>query len=224
MSVAVDATGTEQTSGSSSTSLDYTGITVGSGSNSALILMFSLGFGNNATGVTATWDNAGTPQAMTLIKSAAFLNTITTYVYGLRNPIAGNKTLHIAWTNVNEISACAISFTGVDQTSDATAFPNSNNATGSSAAPSINITSALGNIPVTSVGCENPISAPNQTQIYADTALIFDYGAQRAVGAASVTFNWTAAPSGNWVMAGCDVAAAAVVSAGANNLLSQIWM
>lgn len=209
MAVAVDATGTEQHA-SSVALLDYTGITVGSGSNRALIVIFGIDAGTLATGVSATWDNTGTPQTMTQIASITNAGSVTsTYVYGLRNPTAGNKTLRIAWTNSNEISACAISFTGVDQTSDALAFPHSNTSTGSSATASLAITSATGNIPVTSVTTINVPSAPNQTQIYLNTTLVDSYGAQRGTGAATVTFNWTITPSGQWLMAGCDVAQAA---------------
>jgi hypothetical protein len=204
MAVAVDATGTEQNS-ASATSLAYTGITVGSGSNRALIVTFGISNGTAPTGVTATWDNGGTNQAMTSISSVAN-GGITTFVYGLRNPIAGNKTLQIAWTNTNEISACAISFTGVDQVSDATAFPHNNSSTGSSTTASLTITSASGNIPVTSMATAQLPSAPNQTQIYLNTAMVNSYGAQRAAGSASVSFTWTITPTGNWCMAGCDVA------------------
>lgn len=202
MAVAVDATGTEQ-HGSAVTSLGYTGITVGSGSNRALVVTFGISNGTAPTGVTATWDNGASNQAMTSIAATA-----NTFVFALRNPIAGNKTLQIAWTNANEISACAISFTGVDQTSDALAFPHNNTSSGSSTTASLVITSATGNIPVTSVWMIQVPSAPNQTQIYLNSSLVNCYGAQRATGAASVTFNWTSTPSGTWLMAGCDVAAA----------------
>lgn len=223
MAVVVDATGTADSTATNGTSFNYTGITVGSGSNRALIfiLVTSNAGGNFATGATATWDSGGTNQAMTVIKSQQATgdnNLGVVWIFGLRNPVAGNKTLAVAWTNANGHGACAISFTGVDQTSDAIAFPNSNSATATSGGLSLAITSAAGNIPITGATA-GTISAPNQTQIFLDTVAIDDGGGQRAAGAASVTFTWTNGAT-QWAMAGCDVFA----SGSADVLMAQIWL
>jgi hypothetical protein len=207
MAVAVDVTGTQADSGVNVTSFNYTGITVGSGSNRALVfLLYINGGGTAPASVTATWDSGGTNQAMTLITSKANANAVDiVYVFGLRAPTSGNKTLAVSWTNAATYAADAISFTGVDQTSDATAFPNPNTAQAVSTTPSVVITSAVNNIPVAIAGTGNAFTVPNQTTIFHDGLSAGDALGQRAAGAASVTFSCT---NGNasWAYAGCDVA------------------
>jgi hypothetical protein len=216
MAVAVDATGTLKDSTTNVTSLSYTNITVGSGSNRGLILFLCINGGGSApTGVTATWDSGVTNQAMTQrVTVANASNNSNLYVFALRNPVSGAKTLAISWTNTANVSACAISFTGVDQTSDAIAFPNTNSATGNGTSASVVITSATGTIPVALGVCigTSTLAAANQTQIYIDTAVVADNGGQRATGAASVTFSWSVTSAGNWAAAGLNVAAAAAAT------------
>jgi hypothetical protein len=215
MAVAIDATGTEQHVGSASTSMTYNGITVGSGSNRALVLLINIGAGSTLpTGVTAVWDNGGTNQSMTLITSLTQTNTsVICYVFGLRNPTAGLKNLLVSWTNANEAFAAAISFTGVDQTSNAAAFPNPNTVTNttSNATCSLAITSASGNIPVATMVGSSTVASTSQTSIYVDNAAgIQSYAASRATtGASTVTFTWSLSPAASSGAAGCDVAAAA---------------
>lgn len=222
MAVAVDATGTVATSPTTgNTSITYTGITVGVGANRALIFMAYLqGGAAPPTGITAKWDNTGTPQTMTLIKSQAINTNEIVLLFGLRNPTSGLKTLLLSWTNGEAYSADAISFTGVDQVSDATAFPNSAVALNNSTAASITITSATNNIPVAVLGAGQALSAINQTTIFHDTSSVGECVGQRAVGAASINFTATVTPTGNWVYCGTDVAQVA----SADVLASQILL
>jgi|SRR5882724_215259 len=218
MAVTVDVTGTVLVGASSVTSINYTGITVGAGSNRALIV--TLGLGNTAltSGWTATWDSGGTNQAMTLLKSQTHTsgaNNDAGVIFGLRNPTSGLKTLALSWTTAQFPTVEAISFNGVDQTSDAAAFPNaiSNNTA------TINVASAVGNIPV-SLAVFSSLTAFSQTNLYFDaTSSGADSSASRAAGAASVTFTVTT-PAGAQSLLGVDVAAAGA----ADVLMPQIWI
>lgn len=208
MAVAVDATGTVNSTSTAGTTFNYTGITVGSGSNRALVFLLAISGANTATGATAVWDSGATNQSMTLVKTLNYAGTNhgTLWYFCLRNPTAGLKTLAVSWTGSAGHSACAISFTGVDQSSDANAFPHSNSATAANGTLSMAVTSATGNIPVV-LGATGTISAPNQTQIFLDATAPDDAGGQRAAGAASVTFTWTNGSATTWGMVGSDIAA-----------------
>lgn len=228
MAVAVDATGTALTgSGVANTTLSYTGITVGVGANRALIfeVYWTGGAGAAPTGITMTWDNGGTNQAMTLLAtSGTFQTNNVIQVWGLRNPTSGNKTLAGAWTNANGFTCDAKSFTGVDQVSDATAFPtaNRNNATSTSTAAALTITSATSNWTVATVGSLNgTLSALNQTTDFHDSGGPGDHAGQSATGAATVAYTATVTPSSAWGYAGCDIAQ---VSGAADVLASQILL
>src|SRR6266702_623887 len=99
------------------------------------------------TSPNAHWDSTGTNQLMTLLGVVNTTGTNgTVAIFGLRNPTSGNKTFSTSWTTASTCMIFGISFTGVDQTSDAAAFAHFNSATGNSTAPSVTITSATGNI------------------------------------------------------------------------------
>lgn len=202
--VAIDATGTSQgtTTNTPITTFNYTGITVGAGSNRALIIVVTINDSTLSppTGVSATWDSGVTNQAMTLLVSNADVpdNNNPVFIFGLRNPASGNKTLNISWTNSNTIALNAISFTGVDQTSDGTAFPHTATSNNAGGALSIAVTSAVGNWTIAGIA-GGVSSTPNHTiwlnsltdaggTLYTDGDNVF---AQQATGAATVTFTDT---------------------------------
>jgi hypothetical protein len=108
-------------------------------------------------------------------------------LFGLRNPTAGNKTLHLTWTGSTQITTSAISFSGVNQTSDGAAFTNFNSAT--NAAPiSVAVTSATGNIVVGGFVSAANFSSVSGTQVFIDnTCAVNAAAANRDAGAASVT-------------------------------------
>jgi hypothetical protein len=241
MAVAPDATGTKLVGGSSAvTSLDYTGITVGAGlSNGALVAVIFWGVTTAPTGISAKWDNTGTPQTMTQIGSTVTFagtgGTTTGAVFALRNPTAGNKTLHFAWTGTGNFpTACAISFTGVDQTSDGAAFKNFASNTGnlaSNASLSTTVTSATGDLVFGAFGETGTLNATpmNGTVIYSDvTSNGADTAANRQAGAASVTVTGTNGNGGGAgsIVFGFDLAAAAAATlvTGWQNLDSRPYL
>src|SRR5205823_5976953 len=135
MAVVLDATSTASTRSASGTTATHANLTVGAGlSNGALIFLAVTT--SSSTGLTLTWDVAGANQAMTSIGSLATANSVT-YIFGLRNPVAGNKTLTANWTGTGQTTLYGISFSGVNQASDAAAFKNFNSVSATTASPSV---------------------------------------------------------------------------------------
>jgi hypothetical protein len=205
-SVTINATGIElyQANGASA---NYTGITVAAGTNSALVCSLSRA-GAVATadaGVALSWDNAGTPQPMTLLTSIMDVATSLrlSQLWGLRAPHIGNLQLHLAWTNAaaDNFIAC-VAFDGVNQTSNAAAFPNV--ATGQGQA-SIAVTSAAGNQVVGAYGSGLTLSGVLGTTVFTDNASgsVINGGMDYVSGGASVSVGGAAASN---TIVGADVA------------------
>jgi hypothetical protein len=204
--VTVDQTGTPQLSGSSITSFDFTGMSVSSGlTNSALVISVLQTQAGGAIGtVAATWDNAGTPQAMTLIANVA-VSSQTVWLFGLRAPHAGaGLTCHVTWNGNSQVSVNGISFFNVNQTSDAAAFPNSNTNSGSGTTASVAVSSAAQHIAVASHSSTFGFSSNSGTLWPTGGGIDFGGRGNYDVGAASVTLTATG-PSGTLVSVGIDV-------------------
>ncbi len=212
MAVAVDAVSSAATqSGASVTTFTHTNLTVGASlSNGALI--FGVAFETAVTSPTAHWDSTGTNQLMTLLGTVNVVGGAneTIALFGLRNPTSGNKTFSTSWTTATGCTVFGISFTGVDQTSDAAAFKNVNSAHATSTAPSVTITSATGDIVVAWFAHDNgsaDFSSLNNTTLYNGSG-VNDGAANRAAGAASVAMSAVLTVSDFWAAIGVDVAAA----------------
>lgn len=220
--VAVDGTTAVQTNVNGVTTMTISNLTVGSGANRALIV--HIGFVSAAlpAGLTVTWDSGGSNQTMTAIPgtnsgtNGALTQSVV--LYGLLNPTSGNKNLVVSWTGSLEAHGTAISFTGVDQTSIAVAFPNGNfvSNTGAPVAPpaQVVITSAVGNI-VTAVAVQNVAlfggAAGTGGTIISNantTGPNQQLGSVYYPGAASVTagLTWSGSNS-SWIAVGTDVKA-----------------
>lgn len=220
MAVALDVAGTELSTTTAGTSVNYTGITVGSGSNRGLVVTCQWDL-RTVSSPTATWDNGGTNQSMTLLVGPiAATGNGAVAVFGLANPTSGNKTLRVAWTGSSQSSVEAVAYTGVDQTGGATSFPHATSATGSSTTPSVTVTSATGNavVAVHSSNAAGSFTSTNNTQLFLDNGFTNTGAAgNRASGAATVAMTATNSASGNWASAGTDVLAAATGDTFANN-------
>lgn len=217
MAVAFDAKQVAQVHTSGATSLDATNLTVGSGSNRVLLVYLAFATTTTLpTAVTVTWDNGGTNQAATLIVTADSAVGVggaseRLQLYGLVNPIAGNKTLHVAWTNSVELFLESASFTGADQTGGATTFAHNNSASGTGTSASVTITSATGNIATAVFATADTFSSLNNTTLYTDNAAgsFISAGANYAAGAASVALSGVVGTSNTWGVVGCEIVAAA---------------
>lgn len=218
MAVAFDANASAVVTGTGVTSITSSNLTVGGGSNRAVVCQLVLSF-KTPTGESVNWDQTGTPQAMTSIIAANGTGTIArAELWGLVNPTAGAKQAKAAWTGASDVYINCTSFTGVDQTGGATTFPNSTSGTGtrSGATPfSLSITSAAGNMTVAAIALDiGSLSTPTQTQTFLSNALACDGAASRAVGAASVAHAWNGDTNGgHWVIVGTDMLASAASGA-----------
>lgn len=185
MTVSVDATGTKSYF-TSSTSVNYTGLTVGSGSNRALVVSLEFDTNGTVSGISATWDNGGTNQSMTQLAFIDNGGTRPSALFGLVNPTSGNKTLHVSWTTATPVFVVGMSFAGVVQTSAATAFPHQ--ATNTNVA-TVSVTSATGNMVMGSAATGGSLAGITGTTIYSDntSGSIINAFANYDNGAASVT-------------------------------------
>lgn len=213
MGVAVfDANATAPTVLHTVANITNSGLTVGAGANRALIAELSVDV-TTISAITVTWDELGTPQTVTSIGSASGTGGRVD-VFGLVAPTSGNKQARAHWTtNAGDAFFNVHSWSSVDQTGGVTSFPHFNSATGVNT-PKVTLTSAVGNATTAAVAADAAISAPTQTQLFLDnTGSNVNAAATRAAGAATVVHQWT--QTGNWVVAGTDIAAAS--SAGIAN-------
>jgi hypothetical protein len=124
-------------------------ITVAPG-DSALEVMIWFASATFPTITKVNWDDTGTPQAMTQVPGTQIADggsSTSGAKYALLAPTSGNKSLVISWSSgALEAHAIAQSYTGVNQTSVAVAFPNGTTNHGVTALATITISSAVGNI------------------------------------------------------------------------------
>ena len=210
---------TVDSGGATVTTISNTHLTVGVGTNRGLLAIVSW-LGGAPTGVTGVWDPGGANQSLTLIPGASDASGATSMavaLLGLLNPTPGNKTLTISWTSAaEEAFLAAISFSGVDQTSIAAAFPNGAANAGATAASGSTsaITSAVGDMVVAlfAQGSAWFVSTSGNTiSLGTESTGGMSMAALYQDGAASVTptADWGGGTIGyGW--AACDVKAAGV--------------
>lgn len=134
-------------------------------SGEALVLVVVQSDGGSAiTGLTAHWDPGTTNQAFTFTQSATN-GSQSVWLLGLRNATVGNLNLSLSWTNTAQLVVCGQAFTGVDLTSDVTAFKNFNSATNGTP-DSVNITSPSGNYTIAGFSSSANFTSTNGTQIF----------------------------------------------------------
>ena len=193
------------------TTVNYTGITVGSVTHGALVLAVEFNL-KLVSAITAVWDAGGTNQSMTEIGHQASSATPygLVYLFGLVAPTAGNKTLTMSWTTNSEFGMNAISFGNVDQTGGGTSFANVVTADLTGTIPTVIVTSNSNDavVGVFSLGNNvNNIGAPDNTQLMFDNAGAVGYAANWATGAASVILSCTAGANAPYAAIGCDIVA-----------------
>lgn len=220
MAVAFDAkaTANSHTTGTTVVTLSNANQTVGVGSNTALICVASFEGTSAPTAFNARWDTVGTNQAMTQIGSTISNGNFRVALFGLLAPTSGAKNFTLSWTNTCSCYLDLISFTGVDQTSNAVAFTNFNSATATSTGPAtVNITSATGNYTVATFvsGPAGDLTTLNQTVMYGPdiTDSNCSGAANYAVGAASNTHSCTVSASVAWAVCGCNIVASGAAAA-----------
>lgn len=224
MAVALDATGTA--ADGLSTSSSYTGITVGTGANRGLLVILNTQSGTTPTGVTATWDSGGTNQAMTQVATqASTLDSGFIKIFGLVAPTSGNKTCLVSWTGSANFVVSAISFTGVNQISVGSAFPNTHNASGTTTTSSSNtVNSATGDFCIEVIGVPAfPVTAGG-TQWFTDsntpTYNIFGQYVSASAGSTALTNTFA---SNSWYSVALDISQVTTIPIGILGMTSSEW-
>lgn len=194
------------------TGLACTNLTISGGlTKSAMVCQVNLSLQTPTTEVVS-WDLVGANQLMTLIVARnTSSGTGRAELWGLINPTAGNKSVLYTAVGTSDIDINCVSWQGVDATGGATSFPHSTSAIGTSAAPSVTITSAVGNATMDStINDTSTLSAPTKTQTFIDNVPnLFSGGGSRAAGASpNVAHAWTlASGTSNWASVGTDILA-----------------
>src|SRR5881296_515947 len=163
---------------------------VGSGANRLLIVGVT---DDNNRGVPSATYNA---VAMTAIGSKSNGNLLVS-MFRMVNPPSGTFAVKVTWgggNNVGEVGA--ISFTGVDQTTPLGTFVT---ASASTTTPTVNVTSAAGELVVDTVGATGGTLTvdASQAQRWNLTQTVRGGGSTEA-GAATVTMSWSLGTSNAW--------------------------
>jgi len=157
--------------------------------------------GTSVSGLGVTWNGV----SMTAIGSSySFSTGFTLYAFGLIAPDTGTHDLVLSWSGggVNWTVVTAMAFYGADQT---TAWQNRTTASGTSAAPSISVTSSNGNMATAAymhTGSADTFVEVNGTEAYASEPWETLY---RASTGGSTTISGTTTSSWTWGMLGVDV-------------------
>lgn len=228
MAIVFDAQGAPAGSGdakaSGVTTIDFNNLTVGAGSNRALVVQISFSH-TLVSAVSVTWDQGGANQACALIVTVNGADLLSGRVdlWGLIAPTSGNKILRVSWTTASDVVVDAVSWTGVDQTGGATSFPNSSSATGNLTNASLAIVNAAGNAAMDCVASAGAISAPgaSQTQVFLDNSPAVTGAAGSYSTSANPTFTWTIGAN-QWAQVGTSIKAAppAALSTTTNSLVA----
>lgn len=218
--VSVDQTGTAVLS-PSGTSYDYTGLHVTAGlTKPAIVIAVTTADMNGPASMTATWDNTGTPQAMTGMNaggSPVFVDSgsqIEIFLFGLLAPHADvggvARTCHLSWTTAAVLNIGALSLYNVNQSAFTSAFQNpTSNGVGSVTSGNLAVTSAPNHLALCVGGTDQFLSSMTpgtNWPIYAGGAPVYGARAAYAPGASpNVTFTGGLSASGRLFMAGIDV-------------------
>lgn len=204
MAVARDANSSSPTENSSTTSHQHNGkITIGSGSNRAVIAQFITSADPGTC--TAVLNPGGGSQTMTEVISATTGGGRRVKLFGLVAPTSGLASITITSTNAVESITSLTSYTGVDQTGGTTSFAHAASATGSSTTVSVTVTSAVDNMTVDCFTAPVGSATPTQTQLFFLSGVgSVDGGSSEAAGAASNTHQWTISSSA-WGAVGLDL-------------------
>ena len=182
----------------------------GVAANSNRILIGIVGFNavQSAMGtVTCTWDYTNTPQNMTQIVAVDTGTFGSIYIFGLKNPTAGDLDYTATWTGGNTVDASlgAISLYNCDQT---TGWNNSGSDTGTSTSPSSTVTTSNGDFAIVAHVDQNATSVTINagTSAYIELNLNGNYaGGYQASSSSSSTVSWTLGSSVAWANAKVNV-------------------
>jgi hypothetical protein len=202
--VTVDVVGTATGQGGiASTNQNLTPITISAGLTNPGLVCFALRAHASVdvlAGLAMTWNGV----SMTLIKSqnsGSINNGVA--IFGLRNPTSGSHILNVSATNAaTDGFLNCVSFSNVNQTSDAVAFPNP---TGNTGVASVNVTSASGHIAVGVFDNLTTIGTVIGTVVLSDSATGFIIAAGADYVASSGALTTVGSSNTMSAIAGCDI-------------------
>jgi hypothetical protein len=189
------------------TSVTDTNMTVGSGSNRALVcLIGTQGLLSVSGTLTVAWDSTGTNQAMTLLASKdASDSSGSVGLWGLLNPTSGNHTFSVTWSGSppTEIITWCSDYTGV------TGFANTTTGGAASGVPTITITTVAGDMSVDGGNVANtgpPTVTGGQTLIFSFSGASSDnpFNGWQAATGTSNTHSWSSVGT-PWEETGVDL-------------------
>lgn len=150
--------------------------------------------------------------AMTSVGSASRLNA-KMHLWRLIAPATGANNIIVTLDAANDVVGGAESATGVDQTTPLGTFAS---ATGSSTAPTVDVSAAADDLVVDTLGADSGATATvgaGQTQRWNRSGAPIPIGAgSTEPGAATVTMSWTLSAAGAWAI-GCAALKAAAAAA-----------
>lgn len=177
---------------------------VGAGLNNSILLVLAESGGAGALTISGVnWDDLGTPVAMTQKGHVVgSLNDSASDIWYLLAPAAGTKTIKVTWSASSQGVTGSASYSNVNQaTPFNAASPQS--ATGTDNLPTLNVTSAVGELVVGMVSdpeylsSDTLVAGSGITPIYNITNGTSTASAGGdAAGAASVTMAWTGITGG----------------------------
>lgn len=190
--VTVDQLGTP-TGVSAAVVMDINTLTITAGlTNPALVAVCAVSGNASVSAQTAVWDALGTPQSMTLIKDQDAGGGRQVFAFGLRNPTSGNLRFTVLWTTAAQIVCNVISFSHVDPSSDANAFPNPTGSSTGAAPIAFNITTGANNYAIagySSAANFTSVTGGGESQLFlSNTGSVWAVGANyKASSGSSVT-------------------------------------
>lgn len=157
--------------------------------------------------VTVTWDVGGTAQNLTQI---AAVNTGTfgsIYIFGLKNPTAGDLSYTVTWTGGNtvDVSLGGISLYNCDQT---TGWNNAGSDTGTGTNAASAVTTTSGDMAIVAHVNQNATSTTINagSSAYIETSLNGNYAAgYQASSSTTSNVSWTLGSSVAWANAKINV-------------------
>jgi hypothetical protein len=210
MAVSVDALCLARTTTGSGTSLSSTNLTVGAGATALLVFLTNTTAATS--NVTCTWDSGASNQACTSL-AVQTATSVYLQMFGLLNPVAGAKTLHLAWTTSSGAEIYSLSLKGNNTASIAAAFTGAQQVTASSSSVSVTVPGAVGDMSFAAFtdNFATPVTltAAGSTNLFTSN-VITAWILSRAPGA-SPSVAWTGNPggTGSWAAVGINVAALA---------------
>jgi hypothetical protein len=217
--VLFDVSGHSSNSGGGVTSfvIAFGSWSVGSGSNGTtnIVMVAALLLGGAAagtsSGVSGFWDSAGANQSMFSIGHIGNGNAGDVYLFGLVNPVLGNKLFNFTWTGGNQAKIAAATFVAASQVGGTTTFHDVTSNTGNSTLPSTGTIPSLAGEVVfgghTSGGAGFNVGGASGTDIVHDNTMNLSDVASNWDSGANNTLSYAAA-SGVWASIGVAVKAA----------------